>query len=267
MQEIKAVCEKAARIGGQILLDWRGRFRVREKGPADLVTEADLAAQRAISSCVLEAFPEHSFLGEEDTSEVMDRTPSENSSSFCWIVDPLDGTTNYVHGLKGYCTSVALQKNEQIVAGAVYDPEADECYTAAAGQGAYLNGDRIVSSDATLLIDSLTAASFPPQVTRDSEDVVAFLAVLNRCRAVRRLGSAALNLSYVAAGRLDAYWAMNLLPWDMAAGMLLVQEAGGVITSPDGGDVDLQHPRLVAAAGPQLHQELLGVIGRNHDQR
>ena len=260
MQDIAGVCEKAARLGGQILLEWRGRFHVREKGPFDLVTEADLEAQRAIKSCLLSTFPDHSFLGEEDTSDTR-ATLQPGIASGCWIVDPLDGTTNYVHGLKGYCTSVAFRQDDEVVTGAIYDPESDECYTATRGQGAYLNGNQISTSEATSLGDSLAAVSFPPKVKRDSEDVKAFLAVLDRCRAIRRLGSAALNLAYVAAGNLDAYWAMNLQTWDMAAGMLIVQEAGGLVTSPDGTAVELKQPRLIASAGRQLHQELVGAIG------
>ena len=260
MQELAKVCEDAARIGGGILLKWRGRFSVRNKARFDLVTEADLAAQEAIRKHLLHTYPDHGFLGEEVTTQNGNRQ-ALSTHRFCWIVDPLDGTTNYVHGLKNYCTSVALHHEDQIVVAAVFDPDANECYTAMRGRGAFLNHRRVQTSPISVLDESLVAASFPPGARRDSADVRTFLQVLDRCQSVRRLGSAALNLCYVAAGRLDAYWAMNLEAWDMAAGSLLVEEAGGVISAPDSGPVQLDRPRLVASATRQLHDELLDVLG------
>ena len=260
MHELAKVCVEAAKIGGQILLNWRGRFAVREKARFDLVTEADVAAQEAIRSHLLDAFPDHGFLGEEDSSHPP-RPASGSGQGYCWIVDPLDGTTNYVHGLKNYCTSVALESENRVIVAAVFDPEANECYTAMLGQGAFLNQDRLKTTPVCTLKEALVAGSFPPFVQRDSVDVHTFLQFLERSQSIRRLGSAALNLCYLAAGRLDAYWAMHLKSWDMAAGMLIVQEAGGIVTAPDGGPVQLHCPQLVASATRPLHDEILTIIG------
>ena len=243
-----------------MLQAWRGKFAVREKGPADLVTEADLAAQNVIREVILGAFPDHDFLGEEDTSE-RSAAPNDggNTSAFRWICDPLDGTTNYVHGVPCYSVSVALEHEGEIVAGAIFDPNRDECFSAEKGSGALLNGASMETSDVTRLDGALVAAGFGTQVTAESLEVAQFLAVLPRCQAIRRIGSAALNLANVACGRYDAYW-VTAKPWDVAAGILLIQEAGGVVTGQDGGKLDINAPQLVAGATPALHRELLEVV-------
>ncbi len=182
------------------------------------------------------------------------------SSEFTWIVDPLDGTTNYVHGLDNYCVSVALRHRNEVVLGTVYDPSRDECYSAIKDQGAVLNGSRITTSDTARLEKALVAASFPARVQRDSAEVRRFLEVLYRCQALRRLGSAALNLCYVASGRLDAYWATTVKIWDVAAGTLIVREAGGVVTDLNGGPLNLDRPRFVSASNTTLHAELASVL-------
>ncbi len=249
MPEFVEVCEQAARAAGKVLLGWRGRFEVREKGPADLVTQADLESQEAVRSVVLGAFPDHAFLSEEEPN----RPPP---GGYRWIVDPLDGTMNYVHGLHGYCVSIALERDGEVLVGTVYEPEHDTCYVAQRGAGAFRNGQRLSVSRAQRLEEALVAVSFPPQVRRTSDEVLNFLEVLETCRGVRRLGSAALNLSYVAAGQLDAFWATETHAWDIAAGMLLVTEAGGTVTSLAGGPVDFTRPKFVAAATPELHAAL-----------
>ena len=165
-----------------------------------------------------------------------------------------------MHGLKNYCTSVALSRRGQIVVAAIYDPEADECFTAVRSAGALLNGRPLTVSNVGELGQALVASGFSPQVRSDSVEARIFLELLERCQSVRRLGSAALNLCYVAAGRLDAYWALNVKAWDVAAGWLLVEEAGGKVTAPEGGAVDLQKPRLVSSATESLHLELLSVL-------
>ncbi len=266
MSSYLTVCENAARAGGQVLLDWQGRFSAREKGRHDLVTEADLASQKAIESVVLGAFPDHDFLGEEDSPEARaDRANASQESGrseYRWIVDPLDGTTNYVHQLHMYSVSVALERAGQIVVGAVFDPVSKECFTAEAGKGAFLNGRQLSTSHCNRLSDSLVAASFPPHVTRDSRDVALFLEVLTECQALRRLGSCALNLCYLAAGRLDGYWATSVKTWDVAAGVLIVREAGGIVTDVDGKRFDLQRASFATAANETLHHELLAVLSR-----
>ena len=259
MPDFVQVCEKAARAGGEVLLDWQGRFAVREKGPADLVTEADVAAERRIREVILGEFPDHLVLGEEEAGG---ETGTGTESPFRWLVDPLDGTTNYVHQLPMYSVSIALESAGRILAATVYNPADTECYVAGAGQGAYLNGRRLATSDVSRLRDALVAVSFGPAVVTDSAEVARFLQVLPTCQAVRRFGSAALNLCYLAAGRIDAYWATTAKNWDVAAGILMVQEAGGVVSGIDGAPFVLDRPRFAAAATTPLHQRILGRLSR-----
>lgn len=256
MSDFITTCEQAAKAGAAVLQSMIGKFQVRKKGRADLVTEADLASQVAIRDVLLGQFPDHDFVGEEDPGT--DRDPTR----YRWIVDPLDGTTNYVHGVPHYAVSVALERGGELLAGCVYDPVLDESFTAAAGQGAKLNGQPIRTSDVRQLGEALVAASFPHAVTPDLPAIREFVAVLPLCQALRRGGSAALNLAYLAAGRFDAYWANDLHAWDAAAGALLVHEAGGVLTAPDGGPFDVWQPLLLAAATPELQQELAEVLQR-----
>lgn len=258
MHEYFTVCEQAARMGGRVLLDWQGRINPREKAPKDLVSEADLASQQAIYEIIHRAFPNHDFLGEEGD-------PSENAqleSEFRWIVDPLDGTINYVHRLPAFSVSVALECRGEVQVGVVYDPIADECFSAVRGAGAFLNGEKIYVSNCESLREALAAASFSAGVARDSEEISRFLDVLVKCQALRRMGSAALNLAYLATGRLDAYWATSVKVWDVAAGLLLVREAGGLISGVDGEPFDLSRPQFAAAATSALHTELVSTLRR-----
>lgn len=260
MRDYLTVCEEAARAGGEVLLKWRGRISPREKSRNDLVTEADLASQQAIRQVLLDAFPGHAFLGEEqDQASAGESHPPTEAR---WIVDPLDGTTNYVHGVPAFSVSVALEWRGELQVGVIYDPVADECFTAEARSGAFLNGRRIAVSDCEALDQALVAASLPPIVYRGSEELEKFLEVLINCQALRRFGSSALNLAYLAAGRIDAYWATSTKIWDVAAGILLVSEAGGVVTSSEGGPFDLSRPQFAAAATPRLHGDLLAALRR-----
>jgi myo-inositol-1(or 4)-monophosphatase len=259
MLDFLEVCRTAALQGGDILLSWRDRFSTREKGPRDLVTEADLASQQAIRSVLLGAFPEHEFLGEEtDPAGIL--TSAAGESKYRWIVDPLDGTANYVHGMHGFAVSIALEYRRNIILGVVYDPVSGEFYHAQAGKGAFLGGKRLATSACSAPDQAMIAVSFPPHVTRDSVEIRRFIEGLIACQSVRRLGSAALNLAYLAAGRLDAYWATSVKNWDVAAGVLLVREAGGIVTHIGGGELDLDDPQFLAAAGPALHAELLRIV-------
>jgi len=253
------VCEAAARAGGRVLVEWSGRFGVSQKAHRDLVTEADFAAQREIRRIVLGEFPGHGFIGEESLPEAAAAPPGPDG--LCWIVDPLDGTSNYVHGFPAYCVSVALARGDEILVGAIYDPVRDECFTARAGGGAALNGRAIRAAATTQPIDALVAVSFPPHVAADSSAVADFLAVLPHVHSVRRTGSTAINLAYIACGRLDAFWVRRISSWDVAAGLLLVAEAGGVIGPFAGGPpgrVALDQPAFIAAATPHL----LDALGR-----
>ncbi len=263
MRQYLETCENAARAGGQVLLDWQGKIKAREKGPKDLVTEADLASQEVIQKTLLSVFPDHRFVGEEDEHGEEDHESLQNG--FCWICDPLDGTTNYVHQLPNFCVSIALRHDDQLLVGVVFDPVSNECFSAVSGEGAFLNGQSIRVSDCTEMPKALVAVSLPPQVKRDAPEVQKFLDVLISSQALRRLGSAALNLSYLAAGRLDGYWATDTKIWDVAAGVLLVREAGGEVSSSRGGPFRLGAPGLLAASTGELHQALTALVTSNGD--
>jgi myo-inositol-1(or 4)-monophosphatase len=250
------VCENAVRAAGRTILDWVGKTSVQRKGPADFVTEADFAAQEVVKRMVLQAFPQHSVLGEED--QLAGSTPS--ATEFRWIVDPLDGTTNFVHGIPHYAVSLALEQNGTIIVGAVYDPSMGACFTAAQGHGAFLNGQPIRTSQVTELSEAIAGAGFPANLQPDSPDLLVFNKVLFRCQGVRRTGSAALNLCDVAAGRFDLLWGFSTKIWDIAAGILLIREAGGVVTSIEGGEVDLGSGRFLAAANAALHRQLIELV-------
>jgi len=259
MSDPLAVCEAAARAGGGVLQDWVGRFAVSSKGPRDYVTDADLAAQAEVQRIVLGAFPHHGFVGEESTPE----EPTQSAGEYRWIVDPLDGTTNYVRGIPAYCTSVALARGDELLVGAIYDPLRDECFTARAGGGAWLNGKRIAAAATADLGEAVVAVSFPAQVDGTSLAVQDFLAVVPEALAIRRSGSSAINLAYVACGRFDAFWVRSIKSWDVAAGLLLVREAGGCIGPfAAGPELVLDTPAFISAATPRLLGELQRVLPR-----
>ena len=265
MSEYQQVAERAARAGGAVLQDWLGRIVAREKSPKDLVTEADVASQQVIEKILLEAFPGHGFLGEEESSAEDGKTGPLDwlSESYCWVVDPLDGTVNYVHGLQPFAVSIALMQEGQPLVGVVYDPWSEECYSAELGEGAQLNGEPLRSSDCQSLDQSLVAASFPPDVPRGALEISQFVEMLHQTQALRRLGSAALNLCYLAAGRLDAYWATSPKAWDIAAGVLIAQEAGAVVTNLAGLPLHWGQPELAGAATPLLHEQLVTVLANS----
>ena len=257
MPDTLNVCVDAAKAGGEVLRKWAGKFNAQEKGPRDLVTEADLESQQVIREILISNFPHHQFLGEEDTeADVAELLRSE----YCWVVDPLDGTANYVHQLQTYAVSIALVNNGKPVVGVIYDPVMDHCYAAERGSGATCNGDRIAVSDCNQMDQAMIAASFSAHVSAESSEIVRFLEVLMRCQALRRLGSAALNLCYLAAGQLDGYWATSVNAWDVAAGLLIVEEAGGVVTALDGGEIDLIDPVFSSASTHQLQQQMLAAL-------
>ena len=249
-RSLLATCESAARAGGERLVAWRGKFKAREKSARDFVTDADLASQEAVKTAIERVFPDHGFLGEESPEA------AELGKPYCWVVDPLDGTTNYVHDFPFYAVSVAVAHEGRLAAGAIWDPLREEMFLASAEQGASLNGKPIAASGTQVLEESLLAVSFPPQMTLEMPDVKAFLKAAPRCRAVRRTGSAALNLAYVACGRLDAHWAFQINPWDSAAGVLLVQEAGGAATGAGGEPYDLAAGDYLVAGTAELHAAL-----------
>jgi len=264
------VAEAAARAGGRVLESWRGRFAVRQKGPCDLVTEADVAAQEEVRRVLLEAFPTHGFVGEETEGGVPRPAfglPGHAGTGLRWIVDPLDGTSNYVHGFPAWCVSVALADGDDLLAGAIYDPVHAECFTAAAGRGARLDGRPIHVTAVGESAEALVAVSFPPHVAANATAVQDFLHVLPHVHSVRRTGSTALNLAWLACGRLHGFWVRRISCWDVAAGILLVREAGGAIEpfvlddggpGSDAGRIPLDAPGLIAASSSQLLASLRG---------
>jgi len=261
------VGEAAAREAGRMLREKCGHVLVREKAPKDLVTEADMASQELIFEAIHRAFPTHQLLGEEDletdssgNDERVGRAPNEGGE-FCWIVDPLDGTLNYVHQLPNYCVSIALRQGEKVICGVVYDPVLDECFVATLGTGARLNGTPIAASTCDQLDEALVAVSMPVSGDANSPDIARLTRVAVTAQSFRRQGSAALNLCYVGLGRLDAYWASSVKIWDVAAGQLIAQEAGACLTSMDGGPFDLDRPQFAVSATRQLHGQFLPLLG------
>lgn len=233
-----------------MLQQWRHKFTAREKNPADLVTEADVASEQAIFEYIHARFPDHRFLGEEG----LDRGRSD--SPVRWIIDPLDGTSNYVHGFPYYAVSIGIEQAGELVAGAIFDPTRDEMFAAVQGGGATLNGAPIQVSERADLRSALCMASLPVKSDRTHPAVQRFLRVLEHAQHVQRTGSAALNLCGVACGRVDAFWSHNLKPWDMAAGVVIVREAGGRVTTAAGTTFDVNQPDLLATNGTQVHEEL-----------
>jgi myo-inositol-1(or 4)-monophosphatase len=252
---LEAACE-AARRGAAVLEEWRARFQVREKARFDLVTDADLNSQRTIRSYLQGRFPGHGFLGEEENAGGARPGPDAPPT---WIVDPLDGTTNYVHDCPMYCVSIGLQVAGEMVVGVVLDPSRPELFSAAKGQGAFLNGKPIQVSRAAKLEEALLSTGFPPDM-RGQERTLEWWRYLSlRTHSLRRTGSTALNLAYVAAGRFDGYWAFDNHVWDVAGAMVLVREAGGVLTNVDGSAYDPYTPDALASNGP-LHPVLVEVF-------
>jgi myo-inositol-1(or 4)-monophosphatase len=231
-------------------------IRIDKKGSIDLVTEVDIAIERRFREMVAARFPDHAVLGEELTSGDRRAIPP----GYCWVFDPIDGTTNYAHGLPIFCASLALELDGVAVVAAVYDPTRRELFTAERGGGAYLNGAPLRVSATGQLTDALLCTGFPYDVRESVDEIVGlFGAFIGRSRAVRRLGSAALDLCYVAAGRFDGFWEQRLHPWDTAAAALVIEEAGGVVTNWEGGAFQSRHSSLVASNGP-LHEPLMNVI-------
>lgn len=256
MREFLQAAEDAARQAGQILRSWSSRFTVREKSRSNLVTEADFASQQAIAELLKSRFPQHGLLGEEDLGH------DHAATDYRWIIDPLDGTTNYVHGFPYYAVSIGLEHQGEMIAGVIFDPVRDELFMAAKGQGATLNRRKLKCSDVAALDQALVIASLPVATSTSDLAVRRFLDVLPHAQSVQRTGSAAMNLAYLAAGRLEAFWSTSLKPWDMAAGVLLVTEAGGHITQINGDPFQLAQPNLLASNGSGIHQELRNLLSR-----
>ena len=252
MAEFLKTAESIAREAGALLREFYHRgVRTEYKGDVDLVTEADRASEKLIGERLRAAFPTHGIYGEEGTRSGLD-------AEFRWYVDPLDGTTNFAHGFPAFCVVLGCEQRHaglkpdedgEMVAGVIYDPLRDEMFTAARGEGATLNGERIHVSKAKWLQESLIATGFPSHKRHRSPNVHFYQEFTLRSHGVRRAGSAALDMAYVACGRLDAFWEFQLNPWDTSAGYLLVEEAGGTVTHFDGGKFTLDSREVLASNG------------------
>ncbi len=249
---LDAGCEAAWRAAA-VLDEWRPRFQTREKGRFDLVTDADLASQRVIRAFLKERFPDHDFLGEEEGAGQTHPGPGAPPT---WIVDPIDGTTNYVHDFPLYCISIGLQVAEELVVGVVLDPVRKELFRAARGQGAWLNERRLQVSRIADLGEALVATGFPANPVEQELSLNWWRTFSSRVQSLRRTGSTALNLAYLAAGRFDAYYAFDNHVWDVAGGVVIVREAGGMVTNADGSTYDHYTPDAVATNGV-LQAEML----------
>jgi myo-inositol-1(or 4)-monophosphatase len=252
----------AARAGAAELMARRDHRVVSEKAPKDLVTDADLASQKAIRSHLMNAFDGYCFVGEEEG----ENDPPENvrrgdaAAPPCWVVDPLDGTVNFVHRLQSFAVSIGLFVAGRMRLGVVYDPVCEEMFTAIDGQGAQVNGRSLRSSQCLSISEALVACSFPAGIKSDAPEVTRFVRVLEQCRSLRRLGSCALNMCYVADGRLDAYWATNVAPWDSAAGTVIARESGALLTAYDGSRFEDWNPRFCVSASESLHQSMIEML-------
>ncbi len=255
VSELREGCAEAARRGGAVLRERWGQVRTIEfKGGIDLVTDADRASEATLLAFLRERFPGAAVLAEESGAS------GAGAGGLRFYVDPLDGTTNYAHGVPHFAVNVAVADARGLAAGATYDPLRDELFTAGRGEGATLGRVRLARSTRSELEGSLLVTGFPYDVhQRPGYPLALFGAFIRRARAVRRFGSAALDLAYVAAGRFDGFWELGLKPWDVAPGILIAREAGAIVTDMWGGDTMLETGDIVAAT-PALHRPILDVI-------
>jgi len=261
MHPMLNIAVKAARRAGTIInraaqdID---ALTVSTKRHNDFVTEVDQAAEQAVIQILLKAFPDHAILAEE--------SGATGKSDYVWIIDPLDGTTNFIHGFPQYCVSIGLQHKGVLTQAVVYDPGRNELFTASRGDGAYLNDRRIRVSKRKQLDDALIGTGYPFREMKHIEQYLPALGqLMGQTAGIRRAGAAALDLAYVAAGRLDAFWEMGLSPWDMAAGCLLILEAGGLVSDFDGDNNYMERGTIVAGS-PKVFAPLLQIVAAHHNR-
>ncbi|MEK6532387.1 MAG: inositol monophosphatase family protein [Nitrospirota bacterium] len=252
----------AARQAGKVLSRYaRTGFRVENKSAIDLVTEADHAAEQCVIDVILASYPDHGFLAEERGRS------GQSQSPYVWIIDPLDGTTNFTHGFPTYCVSIGLEYKKQCVLGVVYDPTRDELFSATRGGGAQVNDQPLHVSQTAQLDQALLVTGFAYNIRETpNNNLDHFARFALRVQGLRRTGSAALDLCYVAAGRFDGFWEVKLNPWDMAAGVVILREAGGRVTDFCGQSHSLYGQELVASNG-HLHDSMISVIRESLDSR
>ena len=263
MHPMLNIAIKAARRAGAIInraaLD-RTKLEIRAKNKNDFVTQVDKAAEAAVIDTIRLAFPDHDVLGEESGAIDGQRGAAAGKAEYRWIIDPLDGTTNFIHGFPQYCVSIALQHRGATTHGVIYDPAKNELFTASKGGGAFLDDRRMRVTKCLNLKDALVGTGFPfKELSRLDLYMRQLKNMMQGSSGVRRAGAAALDLAYVAAGRLDAFWEMGLAPWDMAAGALMIQEAGGMVGDLSG-DAGWLEKGDIAAATPKVFTELLAAL-------
>ncbi len=244
-----APMQQLAREAGGLLMSFFGKVAIEYKGEADLVTKADRASEKLIVEAIRKQWPDHDLVGEEGSR-------TETGSDYRWYIDPLDGTTNFAHGYPVFCVSLGLEFRGELFAGVIYDPTRDEMFCAAKGAGARMNNHQIHVSQTPLLKESLIATGFPSRKRHQNPNINFYHQLTLRSHGVRRAGSAALDLCYVACGRYDAFWEFNLNSWDTAAGVLIAQEAGGKVTNFSNGPFTIDSAQVMASNG-LLHDELL----------
>ncbi len=260
LDRIKQIGVRAAYRAGKILSHHFGKpLNISKKGIMDLVTEADVASEASIIETIREAFPEHGILAEESGA-------SGDAQAGLWIIDPLDGTTNFAHKLPIFAVSIAFQHNDDILFGTILNPISGELFTAVKGSGALLNGEPITVTQTACVDESLLVTGFPYTV-RDkfpTQQMASFGRCLTAAQGIRRLGAAALDLCFVACGRFDAFWEENLKPWDTAAGMLIVTEAGGCVTDYSGDPYQITDKELLAT-NQHIHKEMVDLLNIEDD--
>ena len=253
MSEFLTTAIEIAQEAGALLSDFAAqKIGFELKGDYDLVTAADRASEALVVERLKKHFPDHSIIGEEGGGQI-------TSSEYRWYVDPLDGTTNFAHGFPVYNVTLGLERNGELLAGVIFDPTRNEMFSAERGAGAFLNGERISVSRAQRIDDCLVSTGFPSRRRHQNVNIHFYYQLAMMSHGVRRAGAAAIDLAYVACGRLDAFWEFGLNPWDMAAGILLVEEAGGQVSTMKGEPHQLNSPHMLASNGT-LHQPILNVF-------
>jgi len=257
MLELKNFAVALAHQAGALLLEkFDQSIEIHYKGDINLVTEADKMSENIIISAIRQNFPHHGILSEESPAIAA-------GSSLRWIIDPLDGTTNYAHGYPVFCISIALEQDGAVVLGVIYDPTRGDTFSAVRGEGAYLNGKKLAVSKVADLSRSLLATGFPYDIRESAQNNLNYFNTMaKQAQAIRRAGAAALDLAYVAAGRFDGFWELKLKPWDTAAACLLLEEAGGKVTDISGAPWHLLAPNLLASNG-LIHEQMIAALQRN----
>jgi myo-inositol-1(or 4)-monophosphatase len=255
MKDALEVAIEAAKAAGKIQRDRSQNIgRISSKGSHDLVTEVDFLCEEEVIRIIKKRFPDHQFLAEESGAS------EESSSPSKWIIDPLDGTINYAHGFPCYCVSIGLEHEGEIIVGVVYNPNLDELFVAEKGKGATMNSVPISVSTLPKLEDSLLVTGFTPEVVHSQDDNMdIFRDFMKASQAVRRPGSAAMDLCYTAMGRFEGFWELKLHPWDVAAGYLIMEEAGGKVTKLDGNPLSVYDRQILASNG-LVHDEMVTIL-------